>query len=53
VKNVIRDDGDKEIGLGFAIEKESAPGKEAMWSEPGSFWPRLRISPRFLGIVPL
>ena len=35
------------------IVKESAPGRETMRSGSGFFWPRLRISPRFPGIVPL
>ncbi len=30
VKNVIRDDGDREIGLGCVIEKESALGRKIM-----------------------
>ncbi len=35
MKNVIRDDGDREIGLGCVIEKESAPGGKIMCVKVG------------------
>jgi hypothetical protein len=31
---------------------ERSVGQEIMWSVLGSFWPRLRILPKFPGIVP-